>query len=173
MHHRFLPQTALLLFLTATTLLIFPSTGSCWFGRTPKTTGPMPQFSLDLPDGSGVINSDDFRGKVVLVNFWATWCGPCVAEFPELQKLHNDLQDRGFTVLGLSADKREKDVVAFIKKNNYTFPIAMTTVSNTHAFGAGVGLPVSFLVDRKGMIVKKYYGPRPYETFRHDIEKVL
>lgn len=166
--------SSLLSILLCATILLLPASGFCWFGsKKNTTTGVMPEFSLESPDGADVISRDQFQGKVVLVNFWATWCGPCVAEFPELQKLHDDLKKQGFSLLGISDDKRANDVVKFLQRNGYTFPIAMATTTVKRQFGAGAGLPVSFLVDRKGKIIKKYYGPRPYDTFRRDIEKLL
>ena len=164
----------LIISFTCCALLLMPASGSCWFGSKKKVkSDTIPQFELDIPDKSGVMSTSDLEGKVVLVNFWATWCGPCVEEFPDLGRLHADLSSQGFMVFGISADKRTADVVNFLKKQDPGFPIAMGTNKVSREFGAGAGLPVSFLINRQGKITKKYYGPRPYETFKADIEKLL
>jgi len=90
-----------------------------------------------------------------------------------LGHLYKDLKDKEFLVFGISMDKRESDVVNFLKTQDPGFPIVMGTKKISKQFGAGAGLPVSFIVDRQGKIVKKYYGPRPYETFKADIDKLL
>ncbi len=146
-----------------------------WFGAGKKKAadGMMPHFvlssALEAPD----LNSDELKGTVLLVNFWATWCGPCVEEYPDLMRLHETFVDQGFSVVGISTDQSKSSVRKFVEKNGHVYPMLMTSSGVTRDFGAGIGLPVSFLVDRKGKIVKRYYGPRSFEQFSQDVEGLL
>ncbi len=146
-----------------------------WFGSTRKKAadGMMPHFVLSSALEGPALNSDELQGKVLLINFWATWCGPCVAEYPDLMRLHESFVGRGFSVIGISTDQSKSSVRKFVEKNGHVYPMLMTTSAVTRDFGAGIGLPVSFLVDRKGKIVKRYYGPRSFEQFAKDIEEIL
>lgn len=145
-----------------------------WFGGKKKTDPAlMPQFELtQLPDKND-FDSKQLTGKVVLVNFWATWCGPCVAEYPDLMKLHTAFKDKGFTLIGISMDQSSGSVKKFMEKAGAVYPMLMANSSVSRDFNAGSGLPMSFLVDRQGKVVKKYYGPRSYEVFAKDIEALL
>ena len=158
-------------------LLLFVSgqAGAGWFGSSKKATDPMsmPVFELTELPAKDDFSSEQLQGKVVLVNFWATWCGPCVAEYPDLMKLHTTYRDKGFSVVGLSMDQSSGSVKKFMEKAGAVYPMLMGTSSVSRAFKAGSGLPMSFLIDRQGKIVKKYYGPRSFEVFAKDIESFL
>ena len=135
----------------------------------------MPTFSLPgLGDSSLTVRSDDFKGKVLLVNFWATWCPPCRREIPSLVRLQEENSDKGFTVVGISMDKSAKEKVSlFVKKIGVNYPIALGTQEVARSFGALGAIPSSFLVDRKGQIVKKYPGYTTYEKMAKDVEELL
>ncbi|MDA3971160.1 MAG: TlpA disulfide reductase family protein [Desulfobulbaceae bacterium] len=163
----------LILFL----LVLAPQAWAGWFGfgGTEKTDEPttMPSFALvELPAGED-FDSAQLQGKVVLVNFWATWCGPCVAEYPDLMQLHTAYSSKGFTVVGLSMDKSAGSVKRFMEKAGAVYPMLMGNSAISRDFGAGAGLPVSFLIDRQGRIVKKYLGGRPFSEFAGDVELLL
>jgi thiol-disulfide isomerase/thioredoxin len=157
---------------TMALLIVFLQAGDAWswFGSAKKKAadGVMPDFVLSSALGGPAFNSDDLQGTVMLINFWATWCGPCVEEYPDLMRLHETFVDRDF-----STDRSKSSVLKFVEKNGHVYPMLMTTKKVTRNFGAGIGLPVSFLVDREGRIVKRYYGPRSFEQFAKDVEVQL
>ena len=114
---------------------------------------PAPAFEAKTLAGEPV-ELDDLRGKVVLVNAWATWCEPCVAELPELRKLHLELEDRGFTVIGLNADVERKrgEVVRMAEQHELPYPIWMDPESRAQVAFKLRGYPTSVLIDREGRI---------------------
>jgi peroxiredoxin len=147
-----------------------------WPGAPWAAAGPMmPEFELaGVGETSTPIRSADFKGKVVLVNFWATWCPPCRQEIPSLVRLQAENSDRGFTVLGISMDKGDPGkVAAFIKTLGVTYPMALGTAEVARAFGAQGAIPFSFLVDVDGAIVKRYPGYTTYEKMAKDISELL
>jgi len=126
----------------------------------PSFPRPAPELSLTAMDGSGV-NWESLAGKVVLVDFWATWCAPCRKSMPRLQALHDRYVARGFTVLGISIDtgKNAAKVKRFATARKITYPIAIDS-EKTSAWGRfGVkAVPAAFLVDAKGQIVAQWTG---------------
>ena len=132
-------------------------------------TGPhigklAPNFELQNLIGKKV-NLSEFRGKVVLLNFWATWCTTCTAELPALEKLHSAFEDQGFLVLTVSLDGRPDPVRAFLKKKGLSLIVLMDTEKEaSFDLYAVMALPVSFLIDRDGLIVEKYLGERDWNS---------
>jgi len=116
---------------------------------------------FNLRDLSGKeLKLSDFRGKVVLLNFFATWCGSCVWEMPEMEKLYRAYKDKGFTVLAVSLDfAGPGKVKKFAEQRNLTFPIVMDTDKAVAKEYGLVGPPLSYLIDRKGRIVGGVLGP--------------
>lgn len=99
------------------------------------------------------------RGKVVLVNFWATWCPPCRVEMPGFQQVYEEHRDDGFVVLGLSTDARGEDHVRqFLAEGGYTYPVAMARGSIGRDFGGSSMLPTSYLIDRQGRVRNEVRG---------------
>jgi thiol-disulfide isomerase/thioredoxin len=121
------------------------------------TIEKMPEFSLSSALDGKVVNSKDFSGKVLLITFFATWCPPCRQEIPTLIRLQNDYGPKGFSVIGLSVDEKGPKVV----------------VKMIRAFGGVAGIPTSFLVNRQGMIVKRYPGYVPHALLDKDIKALL
>ena len=103
----------------------------------------------------------DYRGKVILLNFWATWCGPCKVEIPGFVELYNAYKDRGFVVLGISTDDSPEQLRKFSRDMRITYPVLVgsdRTDITDDAYGPMWGIPVSFLIGKDGAICKRYLG---------------
>ena len=133
----------------------------------------MPEFNLPSALDGEVVKSKDFAGKVLLVTFFATWCPPCRQEVPTLIKLQSDYESKGFSVIGLSVDDKKKVVVKMIKKEKINYPILMAKGKTARDFGGIVGIPISFLVNKQGIIVKRYTGYIPKSLLEKDIKEIL
>jgi cytochrome c biogenesis protein CcmG/thiol:disulfide interchange protein DsbE len=130
----------------------------------PVTRGSAaPDFTLPRLDGDGEISLSSQRGRVVLLNFWATWCAPCEQEMPAMQRLHEKLGDAGFDLLAVSVDTSESDVRAFRDRLGLTFPILLDPEHASSARYQTFRYPESFLIDRKGVVVERYVGPRDWD----------
>jgi len=121
-------------------------------------------FTVPSPDGKA-IKLADYRGKVVFLNFWATWCLPCREEMPTMERLHQRFKDTGFVILAVSVDAEGAQVVTpFVKEHKLTFPIGLDP-KMTLAERYGVrAIPSSFLMDRKGRLVALALGPRDWDS---------
>src|SRR2546429_9697220 len=119
----------------------------------------LPEFSVKDLQGRD-ISSDDLRGKVVLVDFWATWCPPCKKEMPGYQKLLNLYGSRGFTVIGFKFDTMMdmEDPIQFARKIGVRYPLAVAPDDLKQKFGGIEGLPTTMLYDRQGILRKKVVG---------------
>jgi len=133
-----------------------------------------PHFALpSVMDGS-TIDVNQFKGKVVLINFFATWCGPCRTEIPELIKLQNKFGQKGFTAIGISVDQNGyKSVERFARKLNINYPVVLANAKVTKDFGGVSAVPTTFLVDRKGNVVKYYPGLIDRRVFEIDLKQLL
>jgi len=124
----------------------------------------VPDFSL--PDMDGELHTlQDYRGKVVLINFWATWCPPCRREMPALEKLYNTLADEGFAVLAINQWEDSDHVFAYMGDLNVfpSFPILFDPESRISAEFGVKGLPTSFLLDKQGRVVYRAVGGRAFD----------
>ena len=134
----------------------------------------MPVFELKSVSDGQTVHSSQFDGKVILLTFFATWCPPCVEEVPALKKLHNDLSENGFSVVGLSVDQHGPTTVArFVEKQEINYPILMAESKTTRDFGGVYGIPVAFLVNRSGNVVKKYTGYIQHTVLEKDVRSLL
>lgn len=137
-----------------------------------------PDFTLPTLNG-GEKSLSDFRGRVVLINFWATWCAPCREEMPDLQALWETYRDKGFEVLGVSVmEDSWGDVGAFVEEVGVKYPILLGKPEAgvdkiIRGYGGLFGLPTSFLLDRKGRIIHKYIGFREREVYERDVRSAL
>lgn len=141
---------------------------------TPMPMMPMPNFTLpSVVDGKD-ISSKDFKGKVLLVTFFATWCPPCLQEIPSLIRLQKDLSPNGFSVLGLSLDDGGPEIVnELVESDNINYPVLMANSDVVNGFGGVKGIPTSFLVSHEGKMVRTYTGYVSHELLRQDIEEII
>jgi thiol-disulfide isomerase/thioredoxin len=119
----------------------------------------MPDFSEKNITADGLVSSDDLKGKILLVNFWATWCPPCRKEIPSLMKIHAKYKDQGVSVIGISMDEGGRKMVSkFTDKLKINYPVFIGDAKIGRGFGGVMGIPVSFLVVSEGNQVKRLYG---------------
>ena len=141
-----------------------------------------PDFTLrDLEDHD--VSLSQFKGKVVLVNFWATWCGPCKIEIPWLVELQDKYAARGFTVLGVAMDEEGKSAVApFVRKERFNvggtsqsmnYPIVLGNDATADKFGGLIGFPTSVLISKDGRVVKRVDGRVSYDEIDKAIQSQL
>jgi peroxiredoxin len=130
--------------------------------QAPRTRKRVLAPKFALPDLAGkMVSLADFKGKVVLLNIWATWCPPCVAEMPSMETLYQELKDEDFEIIAVSIDESGSDVVApFMKKHKLSFPALTDTQGTTKNLYQTTGVPESFIIDKDGIIVEKVIGPR-------------
>jgi peroxiredoxin len=129
-----------------------------------KDNLPAPDFTFPGLDGKKVSLSD-YKGKVVLVNIWATWCKPCVDEMPSMEKLYHKFKGKNFEILAVSIDEPGlKAVAPFMKKYNLTFPALIDSEGAIKAVYGITGVPESFIIDKQGILIKKIVGPVDWAT---------
>jgi peroxiredoxin len=134
---------------------------------------PAPAWQLKDLDGK-TVKLSDFKGKVVILDFWATWCPPCREEIPNFVALQTQYKNQGLVVIGVSVDQGGPGVVSsFVKNNGINYPIVMATDDVTAQYGGIDAIPTTFVIDPQGNIVDKYVGGTDKSTFEHDIKKLL
>ena len=137
------------------------------FERPPEPIargGPAPAFAAPLLDGRAPVSLADQRGQVVLVNFWATWCAPCQAEMPAMQRLYEQLREEGFELLAVSVDDEPTQVASFRDRLGITFPILLDPDEEVSRLYQTTGYPESLLIDREGRLVERYVGEREWDA---------
>ena len=131
-----------------------------------------PEFSL--PDMSGQqLKLSNYRGKVVLLDFWATWCEPCREEIPHFIRLQNELGDRGFQVIGVSMDDSPEPVRDFYRQFKMNYPVVMGNANIGELYGGILGLPIAFVIGRDGRIYSKHIGAADTSLLDREIESQL
>ena len=132
-----------------------------------------PNFSLKDADGNAV-NLTEYRGKVVLINFWATWCGPCEAEIPWFIEFEKKYKDQGFAVLGVSMDDDGwKSVRPYVASHKINYRIVIGSEVVSQQFGEIDSLPTSFMLDRQGRIASNHIGLVDKVDYQNEIVKLL
>jgi len=156
--------------------------------KKPTTRPPnavkAPDFTLVSLEGD-MFTLSDLRGKVILLNFWATWCYPCKIEIPDLNKLQEKYQDKGFDVVGITLTSGSPGQISkFAEEWGMNYKVLTDIegkyetekVTNNYGQATGVpisGVPTSFIIDRDGYIVKTYIGPRSEQMFYNDLKHYL
>lgn len=123
---------------------------------------------------------EDYRGKIILLNFWATWCGPCRYEIPDLVRLNKSVDKSRVAIISILLDKDgtpeqiEAKLLEFVETYNINYPVFIDAEGLLHqAFGSFPYVPATFLIDQKGKIEKSYAGARSFEIFSEDINALL
>ena len=166
--------------LVVVIILVFGIYRVGWRGsRSAKPGRPLsvvhsvaPDFSLQDLSGQP-LNLASYRGKVVLLDFWATWCTPCRAEIPRFVEFQDRYRDQGLQVIGISMDDGPKPVLDFYREFKMNYPVALGNEKVAQAYGGVLGLPVTFLIDRDGRVAAKYVGEVQMATLEQGIESVL
>lgn len=144
-----------------------------------KSSGPpslihsvAPDFSLhDL--NNQPLDLANYRGKVVVLNFWATWCTPCRGEIPHFVKLQDEYREPGLQVIGISMDDDAKPVLNFYQQFKMNYPVALGNEKIAEAYGGILGLPITFLIGRDGRVRTKYIGEVNMSTLEQEIKTLL
>lgn len=133
---------------------------------------PIPQFTLKDPTGKE-LRSSDTKGKVVIIDFWATWCPHCVKEIPAFVELYEKYKEKGLIIIGISTDEDRDAVQKFVEKYNVNYPVVMANDEIQSVFGGINSIPTTFIVDKQGIIRRHYIGYREKSVFEKDIETFL
>lgn len=131
-----------------------------------------PQFSATDING-GSLNTSDYKGKVVLVNFWAAWCTPCTAEVPQFIALQKKYQDQGLQVVGISVDDDPEVLLHFYRKYQMNYPVLPGDLKIADAFGGVLGLPTTFLIGRDSRIHGKHNGATDFSVIEREVVALL
>lgn len=141
---------------------------------TAFAAGKKPSFSLPSAVDGSTISLNSYKGDVVVVNFFATWCPPCRMEIPSLVELREELKDKGFEIIGISVDEAGPKIVKrLIDKMHITYPVVMSDDTVTRRFGGIMGIPVSFLLDKEGNIVHRYDGYVDHDVLKKAVNDLL
>jgi cytochrome c biogenesis protein CcmG, thiol:disulfide interchange protein DsbE len=141
-------------------------------GSLAKQHLPAPDFSL--PElGGQTLTLSTYRGKVVLLDFWATWCDPCREEIPRLVELQNNYRDQGLQIIGISMDDGPEPVRPFYQQFKMNYPIVMGNAKIGELYGGILGLPIAFVIGRDGRVYAKHLGATDIAVFEKEIVVLL
>ena len=158
----------------APALSMQPGKPAGYSGQEPAALKPLPALTLMDFDGKAVA-PDGFKGNIVVLDFWATWCGPCIVEIPAYNKLQEKYADKGVKVVGVTmASGESKEVKPFVERHKMKYTILMGDDDQAYEFNI-IGFPTTYLVTRDGKIFAKYIGAGPGKLTRleSDIQKLL
>ncbi len=139
-----------------------------------SVSGPAPNFTLKALDGKN-LKLSEMRGNVVLINFWASWCGPCREEMPLLNELHAKYEPLGFTVLGVNVEEQEKNARGFLKNFPVDFPILLDNRNQVSKLYEVIAMPTSVVVDRDGNMryLHRGYKSGDEKKYRQVVKKLI
>jgi cytochrome c biogenesis protein CcmG/thiol:disulfide interchange protein DsbE len=168
---RLLPALLLPILVAGCTTEPAPSAGGTEASPAAPAVNPAPDFKVEkLAETGKFVSKKDFEGKVVLLEFWATWCGPCHVLAPVIQDLHNKYKDKGFEVVSVS-DEDRATLAEFVKKREQTYPIYQDFLGNASQAYDVEGYPTFFLLDRRGNLILK--DPANLKEVDEAIQKAL
>jgi peroxiredoxin len=139
-------------FLAIATALLVGSSLAASAGAADAVGQPAPGFTLPLRGGTTPLGLEKLRGQVVMVNFWASWCGPCREEFPLLDQMYKKYKGLGFTMLGVNVEPESSNAEGFIAKTPVTFPIVFDKDSTVSKLYHVEGMPSTVLIDKNGVL---------------------
>lgn len=138
-----------------------------------QKTKAAPNFNLKTADGKA-LELKKLKGKVVVVNFWATWCGPCKAEIPGFLDVYKQYKPKGLEIVGISLDQQGWSVVKpFVDRYSITYPVVVGDGSVAEAYGGIEAIPTTFIVDKQGNIVDRHVGYMDKKSFENMIKGLL
>ncbi|MFA5143231.1 MAG: TlpA disulfide reductase family protein [Candidatus Omnitrophota bacterium] len=145
--------------------------GACACSGAIEAGGAAPDFTLKSTAG-GNMSLSDFKGKAVILNFFASWCPPCRSEIPDFIALQKAYGGKGFTFIGVSL-VNEKESRDFASKMGINYPILVDDGKASNAYGPVRSIPTTFVINKDMKVVKTYIGSRPKETFEADIKELV
>jgi cytochrome c biogenesis protein CcmG/thiol:disulfide interchange protein DsbE len=132
-----------------------------------------PDFVLPAVDGT-MVQLSDYKGKVIIIDFWTTWCAPCQEQVPILTKLHKSYSEKGLVILGISLDVEGLEVLGpFVHENMVPYKVLMSDDRVNRAFGGIATIPTLYIVDRNGRLVRKLIGFHNYRDLEDEIKRYL
>ncbi len=137
-------------------------------GKTPAAPG----FTLTRLEGGGTASLSGFRGRIVVLNFWASWCGPCKDEAPLLEQVQQAYSGRGVTVVGVDSEDVDSRARAFARIYHLTYPLLVGTQELQRRWGVG-GFPETFVIDRRGSVVRHFKAPVTGDALRPVLRSLL
>ncbi|MFQ5585575.1 MAG: peroxiredoxin family protein [Thermodesulfobacteriota bacterium] len=159
-----------LLLLLSLLLMILPNPSPAKAGDPWRELGIQRVENVQAPDftlrdiNGETLSLSDFKGKVVFLNFWATWCPPCKAEMPAMEQLHRKFRERGLAVVAVNQYEEKGRVMRFIEEGGYTFTVPLDREGTASRKYRVSGLPVTFIIDRAGMLIGQAWGMRLWDS---------
>ena len=159
-------------------LLFAGASGSAWAANSHilPVAKPFPAHKIRLKDlDDKVIQLSDFKGKTVIINFWATWCPPCRRELPSMQDTYEAFKGKNLVILAINVGEEWETIAPFIAPYKLEFPILLDKDSSVLTQWKAIGLPSSFVINGKGLVTHRFTGGRDWNdpVFRTDLKKII